>query len=362
MRVGGGCTSGEVDRATEPHGLAVPLGIVSTTGVGGLTLGGGMGYLTRAHGLSIDNLLEAEVVLADGLVVTASPTSHPDLFWALRGGGGNFGVVVSFLFRAHPVSEVFGGPVFWDLDHGRAVMRAYRDSLAGTPEELGVFIGLKTVPAVDPFPREYQGRQACALVSCFNGPEAEGRAAMASLLETLPEPWFDWRSVLPLTSMQTMFDALMPSGLQWYWRGDFVHDLPDEAIDAHLAQARRLPHAAQSLMHLYPVDGAVHRVDSDATAWRARDAMWTMVIAGIDADPARAEAVTMCAKDYWAAVHPWSADGGYVNFMMGDGDTPRLRATYGDNYARLVEVKTAYDPDNVFSSTQNIPPAQVSSV
>jgi hypothetical protein len=222
-------------------------------------------------------------------------------------------------------------------------------------DELGVFVGLTIMP-VTPNPRECQGRQACSLVSCFNGPEAEGRAAMASLLATLPEPWFDWRSVLQFTGMQTMFDALLPSGLQRYWRGDLVHDLPDEAIDAHLALARRLPHAAQSLMHIYPVSGVVHRVDSDATAWRARDAMWTMVIAGIDADLAWAEAVTMWAKDYWPT------DGGYMNFMMGDGDTSRLRATYGDNYARLVEVKTAYDPDNVFSSTQNIPPAQASSV
>lgn len=357
VRVGGGCRSGDVDRATEPYGLAVPFGIVSTTGVGGITLGGGMGYLSRAHGLTIDNLLEADVVLADGRVVTAGPDSHPDLFWALRGGGGNFGVVVSFLFRAHPVSTVFGGPTFFDIEHGAAVMRAYRDFLPTAPEALGVFVGLKTVPPVDPFPAEFQGRHACALVSCFTGPEAEGRALMAPLLEVLPEPWFDWRSPIPFTAIQSMFDPLLPAGLQWYWRGDFVRDLPDEAIEAHIAQARRLPPAARSLMHLYPIDGAVRRVAGDATAWRARDTTWAMVIAGIDADPARAEAVTRWAKDYWAAVHPWSSDGGYVNFMMGDGDEARLRATYGDNYARLVEVKTIYDPDNVFSSTQNIRPA-----
>lgn len=357
VRVGGGCRSGDVDRATEPYGLAVPFGIVSTTGVGGLTLGGGMGYLSRAHGLTIDNLLEADVVLADGRVVTASTDSHPDLFWALRGGGGNFGVVVSFLLRAHPVSTVFAGPTFFDIEHGAAVMRAYRDFLPTAAEALGVFVGLKTVPPVDPFPAEYQGRHACALISCFNGPEAEGRALMAPLLDVLPEPWFDWRSTMPFTAIQSMFDPLLPAGLQWYWRGDFVRDLPDEAIEAHLAQARRLPPAARSLMHLYPIDGAVRRVAGDATAWRARDTTWAMVIAGIDADPARAGAVTRWAKDYWAAVHPWSSDGGYVNFMMGDGDEARLRATYGDNYVRLVEVKTIYDPDNVFSSTQNIRPA-----
>src|SRR5687768_11800816 len=194
VRVEGGCTSGDVDHATHAFGLAVPFGIVSTTGVAGLTLGGGTGYLTRKHGLTIDNLLEADVVLADGRFVTASATQHPDLFWALRGGGGNFGVVTSFLFQAHPVSTVYAGPIFWDAVHAPAVMRAFRSFLANAPEDLGTFVGLKTVPSMDPFPKEFWGRRACAVISSYNGPAADGERLMARLLDVVPAPAFNWMS------------------------------------------------------------------------------------------------------------------------------------------------------------------------
>ena len=183
VRVEPGCTSGDVDHATHVFGLAVPFGIVASTGVAGLTLGGGTGYLTRKYGLTIDNLLEADVVLADGSFVTASKNDHPDLFWALRGGGGNFGVVTSFLFQAHPVKMVFAGPIFWDAAYAREIMRAYRDFLPKAPEELGIFVGLKTVPSMEPFPREAWGKRACALISSFNGSEADGRKVLAPLLE-----------------------------------------------------------------------------------------------------------------------------------------------------------------------------------
>src|SRR6188472_1544281 len=184
VRVEAGCTSGDVDHATHAFGLAVPFGIVSTTGVAGLTLGGGTGYLTRKHGLTIDNLLEADVVLANGTFVTASATSHPDLFWALRGGGGNFGVVTSFLFQAHPVGTVYAGPIFWEATHARTVMRAYRDFLPDAPEELGAFVGLKSVPSMDPFPKDYWGRRACAVISSYNGSAVEGEKVMAHLLNS----------------------------------------------------------------------------------------------------------------------------------------------------------------------------------
>ena len=187
VRVEPGCTSGDVDHATHPFGLAVPFGIVSTTGVAGLTLGGGTGYLTRKFGLTIDNLIEADVVLADGSLVTTSKAEHPDLFWAIRGGGGNFGVVTSFVFRAHPVSTVYAGPIFWDAAaHGRQVMRAYRDFLPTAPEELGIFVGLKTVPPTDPFPKEHWGKRACAVIGSYNGPAAAGEKAMAPLLGAVP--------------------------------------------------------------------------------------------------------------------------------------------------------------------------------
>jgi FAD/FMN-containing dehydrogenase len=358
VRVDPGCTSGDVDHATHAFGLAVPYGIVSTTGVGGLTLGGGTGYLTRKYGLTIDNLLEADVVLADGNFVTASRTQHPDLFWGLRGGGGNFGVVTSFVFQAHPVNMVYAGPIFWEATHAKAVMRAYRDFLPDAPEELGAFVGLKTVPSMDPFPRDSWGKRACAIISSYNGSAADGEKAMAPLLNAVPAPIFNWMSTMPFPAMQGLFDPFFPKGLQWYWKGDFVKSLPDEAIDTHIAHAAKAP-SELSLMHLYPIDGAVRRVSKDATAWSARDATWSMVIAGIDADPNKAGALKAWGREYWKAVHPYNLDGVYVNFMMDDEADGRLRATYGDNYVRLAGIKAQYDPMNLFRVNQNIEPAVV---
>jgi FAD/FMN-containing dehydrogenase len=356
VRVGPGCTQGDVDHATHVYGLAVPAGIVSTTGIAGLALGGGTGYLSRKYGLTIDNLLEADVVLADGTIVTASQSENSDLYWGLRGGGGNFGIVTSFLFQAHPAGMVFAGPVFWDLEDAATVMRAYRDFLPTAPEELGAFVGLKTVPPLDPFPAEHQGKHACAIISCYNGPAETGEAVMGALLGKLPAPLFNWMSAMPFPALQSMFDPFFPKGLQWYWRGDFVKELTDEAIEVHIAQARKLP-SAISLMHLYPIDGAVRRVDRNDTAWNTRNATWAMVIAGIDANPQKAGEITRWTKGYWEAIHPYSDRGGYVNFMMDDEDDSRLRATYGDNYDRLVSLKGKYDPTNFFRVNQNIRPA-----
>jgi hypothetical protein len=357
VRVDAGCTSGDVDHATHAFGLAVPFGIVSSTGVAGLTLGGGTGYLTRKYGLTIDNLLEADVVLADGRFVTASKSEHPDLFWALRGGGGNFGVVTSFLFQAHPVDMVYAGPIFWDAaQNGEAVMRAYRDFLPTTPEELGAFVGLKTVPSVDPFPREHWGKRACAVISSYNGAAEDGEKLMARLLQSLPPPLFNWMGQIPFPAMQSLFDPFFPKGLQWYWKGDFVNSLPDEAIQTHIAQAAIAP-SELCLMHLYPIDGAVRRVAKDATAWNTRDATWSMVIAGIDADPHKAEALKTWGRAYWNAIHPFNLEGGYLNFMMDDEVQGRVQATYGENYKRLASVKAKYDPQNLFRVNQNIQPA-----
>jgi FAD/FMN-containing dehydrogenase len=357
VRVGPGCTSGDVDHATHAFGLAVPFGIVSSTGVAGLTLGGGTGYLTRKHGLTIDNLLEADVVLADGSFVTASKDHHPDLFWALRGGGGNFGVVTSFLFQAHPVSMVYAGPIFWDAAlHGRTVMRTYRDFLPTAPEDLGVFVGLKTVPPMDPFPKEHWGKRACAVIGAYNGSAAEGQRAIAPLLKAVPPPLFNWMGEMPFPAINALFDPFFPKGLQWYWKGDFVKSLPDEAIDTHIAQAAGAP-SPVSLMHLYPIDGAVRRVARDATAWTARDATFSMVIAGIDLQAANADALKAWGRAYWKAVHPFNLEGGYVNFLMDDEAGDRIQATYGENYARLAKVKAKYDKHNLFRVNQNIQPA-----
>jgi FAD/FMN-containing dehydrogenase len=351
-----GCTSADVDHATHAFGLAVPFGIVGSTGVAGLTLGGGTGYLTRKFGLTVDNLLEADVVLADGRFVTTNTKEHPDLFWALRGGGGNFGVVTSFLFQAHPVEMVFAGPIFWDAAaHGQAVMRAFRDFLPNAPEELGAFVGLKTVPPTDPFPQPHWNKRACAVISCFNGSEADGRKAMAPLLERLPAPLFDWMGMMPMPAINGLFDPFFPKGLQWYWKGDFVKSLTDQAIDVHIAQAAEAP-SPFCLMHLYPIDGAVHRVATHATAWPVRDATYSMVIAGIDPEPTNASALKTWGRAYWKAVHPFNLESGYVNFLMDDEAEGRVEASYGENYARLASIKARYDPKNLFRVNQNIKP------
>jgi hypothetical protein len=356
VRVEPGCTQGDVEHAAHAFGLAVPAGIVSTTGVAGLTLGGGHGYLARAFGLTVDNLLEADVVLADGSFVTANEREHPDLFWALRGGGGNFGVVTSFLYRAHPVKDVYAGPIFWEIKHAKQIMQFYRDFLKIAPENLCPFLGLKTVPSCDPFPKEIWGQRICALISCYNGPVEDGVKAMAPIREALPKPILDWMGPMPFNVLQGLFDGLFPKGLQWYWKGDFVQELSDAAIDAHVAHASKSP-TELSLMHLYPIDGAVHRVNSNATAWSCRDATWSMVIAAIDPDPGKAPALKKWGRDYWEAVHAHNPGGAYVNFMMDDEVDGRLQATYGANYQRLGAVKQKYDPKNMFRVNQNIRPA-----
>jgi len=355
VRAEPGCTQGDMDHASHAFGLAVPAGIVSTTGIAGLTLGGGHGYLSRKYGLTIDNLLETDVVLADGRFVRANSSQHQDLFWALRGGGGNFGVVTSFVYRAHPVSLVYGGPIFWDVKHARRVMQWYREFLPQAPEELCSFFGLKTVPSTAPFPEEIWGRKICALISCFIGPREDAEVVMKPIFGELPSPLFKHVDTMPFPALQSLFDPLLPTGLQWYWKGDFVKELPDEAIDAHLEHAAKAP-SELSLMHLYPIDKAVHRVSRNNTAWNCRNATWSMVIAGIDPNPHKAKEITKWAKEYWEAIHPFTIGGAYVNFMMEEGQE-RIQATYGENHARLSAVKKKYDPDNLFRVNQNIKPA-----
>ncbi|MFF3395607.1 FAD-binding oxidoreductase [Streptomyces sp. NPDC002669] len=353
--VGGGSTLGDLDHAAHAFGLATPSGILSTTGVGGLTLGGGHGHLTRRYGLTIDNLLAAEVVLADGTPVTASATSHPDLFWALRGGGGNFGVVTSFTFRMHPVDTVGVAVTLWPADRIHDVLRWYRDFLPRATEDLNGFFASLTVPPGPPFPEEIHGRRMCAVVWCWTGDP--------KLLETTLEPVedpatpaFRFTAPMPYPALQSMFDALLPPGLQWYWRGNFFDRITDEAVDVHAEYAERLP-TDLSTMHLYPVDGAAHRVGPDDTAWAYRDAVWSGVIAGIDPDPDNAGRLRQWCVDYWEALHPHSMGGTYVNFI-GAGETPdRVRATYRDHYDRLAAVKRTYDPHNFFHANQNIEPA-----
>ncbi len=354
VTVGGGCTWGQVDKATGEHGLATPSGIISTTGVGGLTLGGGLGHLTRAYGLTIDNLLGADVVLADGREVRASADQEPDLFWALRGGGGNFGVVTSFTFKLNDVSRFVGGPTFWAVDQGEEVLKAYREFIIGAPRELNGFFAYTTVPPAPPFPAELHLRPVCAVVWAYVGGESGARAAMAPLLDALPEPLLHGVAPMPHSALQGAFDALYPKGQQWYWRADFVNAIPDPAVSIHQRFGSALA-TSQSTMHLYPIDGAAHDVGATDTAWAYRDATWASVFAGVGPEPADAESIRRWSIDYFEALHPYSAGGAYVNMMMDEGDE-RVRASYRDNYPRLARIKAAYDPDNLFRVNQNISP------
>ncbi len=354
VRVGGGCTWSEVDAATNEHGLATPSGIISTTGVGGLTLGGGLGHLTRKCGLSIDNLLEADVVLASGERVRANADRNPDLYWALRGGGGNFGVVTSFLFRLHEVSTVIGGPTLWPVELGAEVLAAYRDFLPRAPRELNGFFAFLTVPPGPPFPEEIHMRKACGVVWCYVGAEEEAQAAMAPLLDSLPEPLLHGTQPMPHPALQSAFDGVYPRGDQWYWRADFVNEIPDAALAAHAKFGAEMP-TWKSTMHLYPIDGAAHDVAPADTPWSYRDAVWGSVFAGVDPDPANADAIRRWCVEYFEALHPHSAGGAYVNMMMDEGQE-RVRASYRGNYDRLAQIKATYDPANLFRVNQNIQP------
>ena len=291
VRVGGGCTWGEVDAATNEHGLATPSGIISTTGVGGLTLGGGLGHLTRKCGLSIDNLLAAEMVLASGERVRASADENPDLYWAIRGGGGNFGVVTEFEFRLHDVDTVVAGPTFWSVEQGPEVLRVYRDFITAAPRELNGFFLYGSVPPGDPFPEELHLRQVSGIVWCYVGDDEEAAAkAMAPLLEATPEPLLHGPQAMPHPALQSAFDGVYPKGDQWYWRADFVKEIPDEAVDVHAKYGAEMP-TWKSTMHLYPIDGAAHDPDASDTAWSYRDANWGSVFAGVDPDPANVDAI-----------------------------------------------------------------------
>ncbi|MET8580310.1 FAD-binding oxidoreductase [Streptomyces collinus] len=357
VQVGGGSRLGDLDHAAHAFGRAVPSGIMSTTGVGGLTLGGGHGHLTRRYGLTIDSLLSADVVLADGSYVTASPENHPDLFWALRGGGGNFGVVTSFTFQLHPVGTVGVGVTVWPVDRTPEVLRWYREFLPAAPEELSGFFAVLAVPPGPPFPEPLHGQKACGVVWCCTGDLHGDRLeeVLAAVYEPAP-PAFHFTTPMPYPGLQTMFDTLIPAGLQWYWRGDFFDTVSDGAVDVHHKYAENLP-TALSTMHLYPVDGAAHRVGPGDTAFAYRDALWSGVIGGIDPDPANAGLVREWCVDYWSDLHPHSMGGSYVNFIGEQEGTDRVRATYRGNYDRLAAVKRAYDPDNLFHANQNIPPA-----
>lgn len=338
--------------------MATPSGFLSTTGVGGLTLGGGVGYLTRRFGMTVDNLLAVDVVLADGTFVTAGPDSHPDLFWALRGGGGNFGVATSFTFRCHEIGEsgsVIAGPVLYDIAETEAVFRWYRDLLPALPEELNGWIGTMVVPSGPPFPEDLWGAKACGIVWCYTGPHDKADEVLAAIRE-FGSPVLVGLQPMPFSVLQSAFDALYPAGLQWHWKSDFFEEITDDAITLHRQFGERIP-TPHSTMHMYPISGAAARVPEDATAFAYRGGGWIGVMAGVDPDPANLGRITEWSREYWEGLHPSSAGGAYVNMMMEDEGAERIKASYRGNFERLTQVKKRYDPANLFHLNQNIPPA-----
>jgi len=353
VQVGGGSTWGDVDHATHAFGLAVPSGIVSTTGVGGLTLGGGHGYLTQKYGLTIDNLLGADMVLADGSFISVSAEENQDLFWAIRGGGGNFGVVTEFRFQAHPVHTIVGGPTLWHQEQTTEVMRWFRDFMGQAPEDLYGFFAILIVPPGPPFPDELHLKKMCGVVWCYTGPEEDAEKVFQPIKEFGPPAMYGIQS-MPFPALQGAFDPLYPPGLHWYWKGDFVNELTDEAIDLHVKHGFEMP-SWQSTMHLYPIGGKPNEIGPEKTPWGHRQAKWSEVIVGVDSDPKNTEAITEWARKYWEALHPHSAGGAYVNFMMEEGED-RVKATYGSNYDRLAAIKQYYDSTNLFRINQNIKP------
>ena len=348
-RADAGVTWGELDRETQAFGLATTGGQVSTTGIAGLTLGGGWGWLARRYGLACDNVLSAEIVTADGTLLMASATENADLFWGLRGGGGNFGVVTSFEYRLHPVGPVVGGFVFYPFAMAREVLQRYRELAYTAPDELAADAVLLTLP---------DGTNVAGIAVCYCGPVDEGERLIRPL-KTLGTPLVDQLGPTSYTAVQTMLDASYPSGSQHYWKSSFLGDVSDEAIDTMIAQCAARPSPMCHGLLEYQLGGAVSRVDRGATAFAARDAQHAFVSLGVCAEPAEAKRSAQWAREFWTAMQPFSTGGVYVNYLGREVDegSERVRAAYGpETYQRLVALKATYDPTNLFRLNQNIRP------
>lgn len=345
----------EIDAETHKFGLALPSGIIGTTGISGITLGGGLGYLSRKGGLTIDNLLECKVVLYTGEVVVANKASHPDLFWALRGGGGNFGVVVSFTFKLLEVKNVYAGPMFWPLEQAKEAMEFYDTYTKNAPNDLYGFFAFLVVPPAEPFPEHLWSKNVCGVVWNYTGPE-EKRDEVFKPIRDFGPPILDFVSEIPMPALNTMFDALYPPGMQWYWRAHYIKEFSPESIQVNIKHGSKIP-TMHSTTHLYPIDGYCHNISNTETAWANRDARWAQVIVGVDPSPDKANEITAWCKNYYNDLTPHAMGGAYVNFMMEEGQE-RIKASYKENYERLVEVKTKYDPENFFHINQNIKPKQ----
>jgi FAD/FMN-containing dehydrogenase len=353
-RAEGGALIRDVLAATYAFGLGTTFGIIGTTGIGGLSLGGGSGHLNRAYGLTIDNIVSADVVTADGRFLVASEKENEDLFWALRGGSGNFGVVTSFEYQLHPVKDIYAGVFFYPIEHTRSILEFYRDYIESAPEEMGLFPGFQIAPPLPFIPEEHHGKTCAIMAACWAGPLDKGEKALAPIQNVAPRVG-ELVTPMPYPAFNTAFDALYPSGMQHYWKGSFATELSDAAIAVHVEHGPKVP-VMQSTMHIYSINGAVHRVPSDATAFAHREATYSIVIAGMNPEPSRQDEVVSWVKNYAKALEPHSEAAGYVNFMDGD-DQGRVKANYGGNYERLTQVKRQYDPGNLFHVNHNIKPA-----
>lgn len=352
VRVGGGATLGEVDRETQAFGLAVPAGIVSETGVAGLTLGGGIGYQARKSGLTVDNLLEADVVLADGSLVTASEDSNPDLFWALRGGGGNFGIVTSFLFRAHELGpEVMTSLSYFDIGETADIIRFYRKFMAAAPNGCAVYCLFANVPPAEHFPKDRHGRPAAVLHACYAGPVEEGRDALAPLA-AFGNPFFKASGPMKFTDLQAAFDAGMPKGTRAYWKGLNVQEIDDDLIEILDENLKEIPGHA-SMVGFEPLGGKISEVDPSATAYARRNAKFSLGIWGGWTDPDEDEATIKWIRSLFDKVEGFSSGGVYVNYLDSD-DQQKVEDSLGQNFERLLEIKKKYDPDNLFHGNMDI--------
>lgn len=357
VRVAGGATWADVDRETQIFGLAVPGGVVSTTGVAGLTLHGGYGHLRRTYGLSIDNLVAVEIVTADGEVRTASASEHPDLFWAVRGAGSNFGVVTSFEFEAHPVGpQVFLCAPFYPLEDGRAVLRAWRDFTTTAPDAINALAICWSVPDVDAFPAGLRKRPVVIVAAVFAGSAEEGARVLQPLRE-LATPLLDLSGPAPWTGVQTGFDALFPKGRLYYWKSTYIHDLSDACLDQILAAAASRPSGLSDVV-LWHLGGAMSRPADGEMAYARREAPYLVTGEATWTDPDQSDANIAWSRDLLVAIRPFSRGGLYLNFPgFGEEKEGMLRDAYGSNYDRLVAIKTQYDPENLFRMNLNIPPS-----
>lgn len=352
-RAGAGATLGDFNYATHAFGLATTGGIVSTTGLSGLTLGGGIGYLARGCGLTIDNLISADVVTADGKFLTASERENEDLFWGLRGAGSNFGVVTSLQYRLHPIDQVYAGPIFYNLEDAAALLQMFDQFIDDAPEQFGGFPAFQIAPPLPFIPENRHGDTLAAAVVHWAGPLDQAEKVLKPFRDVAPIV-ADGTGPLPYPALNGAFDGLFPKGIRAYWKGAFAKELPAEAIKAHVEHGSKAPEVSAT-MHLYPINGACHRVAAGDTAFAYRDAKYGMVILASWTDPTKDAERRQWVREYYDAVAPYSEPGGYINFMQ-DDDYAKIQDNYRQNYDRLVALKRTYDPQNLFHVNQNIAP------